>query len=113
MISVGSLENWINLFIFTEVAAKGASDHLSPGAAKSKVELQQLTDLLKEKPADGSIVLWLNETHAQSIELNDGDKIRVKTKGDSPFVGIVKYSIHMFAHRTMLYSLLPNCLIMS
>ena len=26
---------------------------------------------------------------------------------------LVKYSIHMLAHRTMLYSLLPNCLIMS
>ena len=47
-----------------------------------------------------SFMLQMDQKHLQAIL-------------SKSLVEAVKYSIHMFAHRTMLYSLLPNCLIMS
>ena len=46
---------------------------------------------------------------AEKVYISPGFKM------DHSLIGkvIVKYSFHMFADRTMLYSLLPNCLIMS
>ena len=55
---------------------------------KSKLEKDELTGIQKEKASDGVVVVWLHETHTQALEINNGDKVRIKTKGDSPYVGM-------------------------
>ena len=70
------------------MAAKGESDILSSASAVSRLENPKLTDIQKEKASGAHLILWLKEGQAQFIELTDGDQIRVKTKGDSPFIGL-------------------------
>ncbi len=70
-----------------EVASKGESDQLGVSEAKSTIEIQQLTDIQLHKAASSSAIFWLSEAQTESMELGDGDKIRLKTKQNSPFVG--------------------------
>ncbi len=70
-----------------EVAAKGQTDHLTVADVQQKVNIPEVTALQKETAAAGCVILWLQEARAEPLELNDGDRVRVKTKGDSPFIG--------------------------
>ncbi len=70
------------------MAAKGQSDHLTVTDLQQKVNIPEVTALQKDPAAAGCVTFWLQETTAGSLELDDGDRVRIKTKGDSPFIGM-------------------------
>lgn len=70
-----------------EVEAKGDSDLLTPEALKglvNKPELLQLTESLT--PAQ-TVAFWIPEAEMEVMELELGARVRLKTLGDSPFIG--------------------------
>ena len=75
--------------------------HISHVAAQLNTDLQIKTKL--ENILRQAVKKWSSAFYFQLF----------KTTNDRFWVGDVKYLIHMFAHRTMLYSQLPRCLIMS
>lgn len=68
------------------VEAKGESDCLSEedlSAIVNKSELQKITD--KHRPRD-SWAFWYPESEMDKTELETGQYVRLKTKGNSPFI---------------------------
>lgn len=69
-----------------KVEAKGESDRLSEAdlsALVNKGELIKITD--KHKPS-GSWAFWYPESDMEKTDLEIGQEVRLKTKGDSPFI---------------------------
>ncbi|KAJ0044129.1 hypothetical protein NL108_010682, partial [Boleophthalmus pectinirostris] len=69
-----------------KVEAKGQTDRLSEvdlSALVNKNELIKITD--KHKPS-GSWAFWYPESEMEKNELETGQEIRLKTKGNSPFI---------------------------
>ncbi|XP_072292128.1 arpin [Eucyclogobius newberryi] len=69
-----------------KVEAKGETDRLSEvdlSALINKSELIKITD--KQKP-NGSWAFWYPESEMDKTELKTGQEIRLKTKGNSPFI---------------------------
>ncbi|XP_077328335.1 arpin [Lithobates pipiens] len=69
-----------------KVEAKGETDKLSIEELKSlinKVELTRISD--KFLPKD-TVAFWLPEAEMEKTELEIGEKLRVKTIGDGPFI---------------------------
>lgn len=67
--------------------AKGDSDRLTLEALKglvNKPELLALTDSLT--PAE-TVAFWMPESEMEAMELELGAGVRLKTRGDSPFLG--------------------------
>lgn len=72
--------------VFTEVEAKGESDRLSEeqlSAAVNKAELVKITD--EHRPA-GTWAFWHAESDMENTELETGQEVRLKTRGNSPFI---------------------------
>lgn len=69
-----------------KVEAKGESDRLSEeqlSAAVNKAELVKITD--KHRPA-GTWAFWYPESEMDKTELETGQEVRLKTRGNSPFI---------------------------
>lgn len=69
-----------------KVEAKGDSDRLTPEALKglvNKPELLALTDSLT--PAE-TVAFWMPESEMEAMELELGAGVRLKTRGDGPFL---------------------------
>uniref|UniRef100_A0A8D3B4L5 Arpin n=1 Tax=Scophthalmus maximus TaxID=52904 RepID=A0A8D3B4L5_SCOMX len=69
-----------------KVEAKGESDRLSHeqlSAAVNKDELVKITD--RHRP-DGTWAFWYPETEMDQTELETGQDVRLKTRGDGPFI---------------------------
>uniref|UniRef100_A0A3Q3JDR6 Arpin n=1 Tax=Monopterus albus TaxID=43700 RepID=A0A3Q3JDR6_MONAL len=69
-----------------KVEAKGESDHLSEeqlSAMVNKPELVKITD--KHRPR-GTWAFWYPESEMDKTELETGQDVRLKTKGNSPFI---------------------------
>uniref|UniRef100_A0A1A8SQ37 Arpin n=1 Tax=Nothobranchius rachovii TaxID=451742 RepID=A0A1A8SQ37_9TELE len=69
-----------------KVEAKGESDRLSEeqlSAMVNKCELVKITD--KHRPA-GSWAFWYPESEMDKTELETGQEVRLKTRGNSPFL---------------------------
>ncbi|KAM7396289.1 hypothetical protein PAMP_019341 [Pampus punctatissimus] len=69
-----------------KVQAKGESDSLSEeqlSAMVNKAELLKITD--KHRPS-GTWSFWYPESEMNRIELETGQDVRLKTRGNSPFV---------------------------
>ncbi|XP_018594828.2 arpin [Scleropages formosus] len=69
-----------------KVEAKGETDRLSVDelrALVNKEELLRITD--KHAPPD-TLAFWLPEVEMEKTELETGQDIRLKTKGDGPFI---------------------------
>lgn len=72
--------------VLTEVEAKGESDILSEAqltAMVNKAELVKITD--KHAPS-GTWAFWYPESEMDKIELETGENVRLKTRGNSPFI---------------------------
>lgn len=72
--------------MYTEVEAKGKSDRLSEdqlSALINKVELVKITD--RYRPS-GTWAFWYPESEMETTELEAGQDVRLKTKGNSPFI---------------------------
>lgn len=70
----------------TEVEAKGNSDCLSEdqlSAIVNKAELVKITD--RYRPS-GTWAFWYPESEMDKTELETGQEIRLKTRGNSPFI---------------------------
>lgn len=80
------LLGFIVFSVFTEVEAKGESDRLSEeqlSAAVNKAELMKITE--KHRPA-GTWAFWYPEADMEKTDLETGQDVRLKTRGNSPFV---------------------------
>lgn len=69
-----------------KVEAKGGSDRLSEdqlSATVNKSELLKITD--KHRP-DGTWAFWYPEAEMEQTELETGQEVRLKTRGNSPFI---------------------------
>ncbi|XP_041852732.1 arpin [Melanotaenia boesemani] len=69
-----------------KVEAKGESDRLSDeqlSAIVNKPELAKITD--KHRPA-GTWAFWYPESEMDKTELETGQEVRLKTRGNSPFI---------------------------
>lgn len=72
--------------VHTEVEAKGKSDRLSEdqlSAIVNKAELVKITD--RYRPS-GTWAFWYPQPDMDKTELETGQEIRLKTRGDSPFI---------------------------
>lgn len=70
-----------------EIEAKGATDKLSEEEVQTLINKPQLTKITDKHGAPGLLALWLDEATVAGIEFESGDTVRVKTRGDGPFVG--------------------------
>ncbi|KAM6936786.1 arpin [Xenentodon cancila] len=69
-----------------KVEAKGESDLLTEeqlSAVVNKIELLKITDA--HRPA-GTWAFWYPESEMDKTELETGQEVRLKTRGDSPFI---------------------------
>ncbi|XP_062945287.1 arpin isoform X2 [Cynocephalus volans] len=69
-----------------KLEAKGDSDTLTPEALKglvNKPELLALTDSLTPKH---TVAFWMPEAEMEAMELKLGTGVRLKTRGDGPFL---------------------------
>lgn len=66
--------------------AKGESDRLSEeqlSLVVNKAELLKITD--KHRPS-GTWAFWYPESHMDRTELEAGQEVRLKTRGNGPFI---------------------------
>lgn len=66
--------------------AKGESDHLTEDQLSqmiNKAELVKITDKLRPS---GSLAFWYPESDMDKTELEMGQEVRLKTRGNSPFI---------------------------
>lgn len=72
--------------VCAEVEAKGESDRLTEeqlSATINKSELVQISD--KHRPA-GTWAFWYPESEMDKTELETGQEVRLKTRGNGPFI---------------------------
>ncbi|XP_028906630.1 arpin [Ornithorhynchus anatinus] len=70
-----------------KVEAKGTTDRLSPVELKGLVEKPDLLELTKGHTPDQAVAFWILETDMEKMELELGEEVRLKTRGDGPFIG--------------------------
>ena len=71
-----------------ETQAKGQHDILDYGEVCRRLHCK-LTDLVRAEHSQ-CVVLWGEEEAYDHVELEFGQPVRLKTKGDSPFIGNVE-----------------------
>ncbi|XP_078097271.1 arpin isoform X2 [Mustelus asterias] len=69
-----------------KVEAKGQTDKISVEELKSLVNKAELVRISEKHTPDQSLAFWISEKEMENIELEVGDGLRLKTKGDSPFI---------------------------
>ena len=76
------------LFLCAETEAKGESDRLSEqqlAAMVNQAELVKITS--KHTPrGSGAMAFWYPEAQMENTELEVGQDVRLKTRGNSPFI---------------------------
>lgn len=76
----------MHLVFHSETEAKGTSDRLSEeqlSAMVNKPELVKMTD--RHRPS-GTWAFWYPESEMDKTELETGQEVRLKTRGNSPFI---------------------------
>ncbi|KAM9125550.1 arpin-like isoform 1-T1 [Pangshura tecta] len=69
-----------------KVEAKGDTDRLSPEELKGLVNKPELLSVTERHTPSQAVAFWLLETELEKMELELGTEIRLKTRGDSPFI---------------------------
>ncbi|TSS72688.1 Arpin [Bagarius yarrelli] len=69
-----------------KLEAKGESDCLTEEQLKSKVNKNELLSITKKHCPDQAFAFWILEAELEKTELEIGQDIRIKTKGDGPFI---------------------------
>lgn len=79
------------LFCYVETSAASDSDKINPNEAKKMTTVAELSKLTENKlPNRGNNAcqaFWCEEKDIEKMELLQGDHVRLKTKGDGPFIG--------------------------
>lgn len=69
-----------------KVEAKGETDRLTAEALKGIVEKPELLALTNSFTPKNTLAFWMPELEMEAIELELGAGVRLKTRGDGPFV---------------------------
>uniref|UniRef100_A0A8D0USC0 Arpin n=1 Tax=Sus scrofa TaxID=9823 RepID=A0A8D0USC0_PIG len=69
-----------------KVEAKGDTDSLSPEALKGLVNKPELLALTESLTPDQTVAFWMPESEMEAMELEIGAGVRLKTRGDGPFL---------------------------
>ncbi|GCB72874.1 hypothetical protein scyTo_0002234, partial [Scyliorhinus torazame] len=69
-----------------KVEAKGQTDKISVDELKSLINKPELLRISEKHTPDPSLAFWIPEREMENIELEIGDGLRLKTRGDSPFI---------------------------
>ena len=72
-------------FLVTENEAKGTPDILDFAEVRRRIQTT-LADFVPPAHA-GTLCLWGEESTYDHVEVDYGQAVRLKTKGDSPFLG--------------------------
>ena len=74
-----------------ETEAKGESDRLSEQQLAAMVNQAELVKITcKHTPSGGTLAFWYPEAQMENTELEVGHEVRLKTRGNSPFICKVK-----------------------
>lgn len=71
---------------YTEQEAKGESDRLTEEQLKDLVNKKELLSISQKHCPSQAFAFWLLEAELEKTELEIGQEIRLKTKGDGPFI---------------------------
>lgn len=71
---------------YTELEAKGESDRLTEDQLKGIVNKKELLRITQKHCPNQAFAFWILETELEKTELEIGQDIRLKTKGDGPFI---------------------------
>uniref|UniRef100_A0A673TWD3 Arpin n=2 Tax=Suricata suricatta TaxID=37032 RepID=A0A673TWD3_SURSU len=66
--------------------AAGDTDRLTPEALKSLVQKPELLALTESLTPDQTVAFWMPESDMEAMELELGLGVRLKTRGDGPFL---------------------------
>lgn len=69
------------------VDAKGDTDRLTPEALKELVSKPELLSLTESLTPEHTVAFWMPESEMETMELELGAGVRLKTRGDGPFLG--------------------------
>ncbi|KAJ8252134.1 hypothetical protein COCON_G00214460 [Conger conger] len=69
-----------------KVEAKGETDRLSEADLKEAVNKAELVKVTEKHTPGETVAFWLPEAEMQKTELEPGQEVRLKTKGDGPFI---------------------------
>ncbi|XP_028679716.1 arpin [Erpetoichthys calabaricus] len=69
-----------------KVEAKGETDKLSVEELKASVEKGDLVKITGKHTPTQTIAFWISEEEMLKTELEEGQHVRLKTKGDGPFI---------------------------
>lgn len=69
-----------------KTAPKGETDALTFPEVTGLLEPSDLANITEKNKQQGCVALWMEERQLEGVEINDGDEIRLKTKGNGPFV---------------------------
>lgn len=65
----------------------GDTDRLTLEALKALVQKPELFALTESLTPDQTVAFWMPESEMEALELELGAGVRLKTRGDGPFVG--------------------------
>ncbi|XP_054999990.1 arpin isoform X2 [Sorex araneus] len=69
-----------------KVEAKGDTDRLTAEALKGLVEKPELLELTQSLTPANTVAFWMLESEMEAMELELGVGVRLKTRGDGPFL---------------------------
>ncbi|XP_045417662.1 arpin isoform X2 [Lemur catta] len=69
-----------------KVEAKGDCDRLSPEELKELVNKPELLALTESLAPEQTVAFWMPESDMEAMELELGAGVRLKTRGDGPFL---------------------------
>ncbi|XP_045864146.1 arpin isoform X1 [Meles meles] len=69
-----------------KVEAMGDTDRLTPEALKLLVQKPELLALTESLTPDQTVAFWMPESEMEALELELGAGVRLKTRGDGPFL---------------------------
>ncbi|XP_070256837.1 arpin [Myotis yumanensis] len=69
-----------------KVDAKGDTDRLTPEALKELVNKPELLALTEGLTPEQTVAFWMPESEMEALELELGARVRLKTRGDGPFL---------------------------
>nr|XP_012618777.1 arpin isoform X2 [Microcebus murinus] len=69
-----------------KVEAKGDTDRLSPAELKELVDKPELLALTESLAPEQTVAFWMPESDMLAMELELGAGVRLKTRGDGPFL---------------------------
>lgn len=84
--NIKTLDCVLSYLKYTELEAKGESDLLTEEQMKGMVNKKELLSITHKHCPNQAFAFWILEAELEKTELEIGQDIRLKTKGDGPFI---------------------------